>query len=98
MTNKQIESARRVLSRFVKNFGKIKINIFPHLGKVKKPAEVRMGAGKGSIESYVAVVRKGTVMFEIRLNELKYKEFAYKGLKESAYKLPIKCKIIDNIN
>lgn len=95
ITNNQIESARKVISRYVKNFGKIFINIFPHLPKTKKPLETRMGSGKGSVDKYVATVKKGTVMFEIKLNELeKHKEIAIEALKQSAYKLPIRCKVI----
>ena len=94
ISNKQIEAARKVLSHYVKSFGKVFINIFPFLPKTKKPLEVRMGSGKGSIESWVAVVKKGTVMFEIRLNDLKHSAVAQDALKKASYKLPIKCRVL----
>src|SRR4051812_3519989 len=65
ITNNQIEAARKVISRFIKKIGKMRINIFPHLAKTKKPLEVRMGSGKGSVDSWVAVVKEGTVLFEV---------------------------------
>ena len=65
VTTRQIEAARICLARYTKRGGQIWIRIFPHLAKTKKPAEVRMGSGKGSPEDWVAVVRKGCVMFEI---------------------------------
>ena len=66
ITTRQIEAARIVLSRYTKRGGKIWIRIFPHLAKTKKPAEVRMGSGKGAPEDWVAVVRQGCVIFECR--------------------------------
>ena len=92
ITARQIESARIVLSRYTKRSGKIWIRIFPHLGKTKKPAEVRMGSGKGSIDMWVAVVKTGTVMFEIGGGVSE--EIAREALRLAAYKLPIKCKVI----
>ena len=65
LTGRQIEAARQAVSRYMKREGKIWIRIFPHLAKTKKPAEVRMGSGKGSPEDWVAVVREGCCMFEI---------------------------------
>ena len=65
ITARQIEAARIVLTRYTKRQGQVWIRIFPHLAKTKKPAEVRMGSGKGSPESWVAVVKTGRVMFEI---------------------------------
>lgn len=98
ISNKQIEAVRRVLSRHVKNFGKVRINIYPHLAKTKHALETRMGSGKGSVHEWVAVVKKGTIMFEIKLDDFnKYKEEAYKGLKQAIYKLPIPCKVVDKI-
>lgn len=94
ISNRQIEAARKVISRYVKNYGKCKINIFPHLPKTKKPLEVRMGSGKGSTESYVAVVKKNTIMFEIRLTDIKHSESAKEALRQAAYKLPIKCTVV----
>ena len=91
ITTRQIEAARIVISRYTKKGGKVIIRIFPHLAKTKKPAEVRMGSGKGSPEDWVAVVRKGAIMFEVRgISE----EDAREALHLAAYKLPIKCKVV----
>lgn len=91
ITARQIESARIVLSRYTKRVGQIWIRIFPHLAKTKKPAEVRMGSGKGSPEYYVAVVKKGRIMFEMGgVSEATARE----ALRLAAYKLPIKCRIV----
>ena len=91
VTTRQIEAARIVISRYTKKGGKVIIRIFPHLAKTKKPAEVRMGSGKGSPEDWVAVVRKGAIMFEVRgISE----EDAREALHLAAYKLPIKCKVV----
>lgn len=91
ITDHQIESARIVLSRSTDRSGKVWIRIFPHLAKTKKPAEVRMGSGKGSPEGWVAVVKEGTVMFEIGGTT---PEAAKEALRLAAYKLPVKTKII----
>ena len=91
ITTRQIEAARIVISRYTKRGGKIVIRIFPHLAKTKKPAEVRMGSGKGSPEDWVAVVKKGTIMFEMGgVTE----DVAREALRLAAYKLPIKCKVV----
>ena len=91
ITTRQIEAARIVLARYTKRGGQIWIRIFPHLAKTKKPAEVRMGSGKGSPEDWVAVVQKGRIMFEIGgVNP----EIAREALRLAAYKLPIKCKVV----
>ena len=91
ITNRQIEAARIVLARYTKRSGQIWIRIYPHLAKTKKPAEVRMGSGKGSPESWVAVVKTGRVMFEIGgVPEADARE----ALRLAAYKLPITCKVI----
>ena len=91
ITTRQIEAARVVLARYTKRGGQIWIRIFPHLAKTKKPAEVRMGSGKGSPEDWVAVVQKGRVMFEIGGVDA---EVAREALRLAAYKLPIKCKVV----
>lgn len=91
ITDHQIESARIVLSRYTDKGGKVWIRIFPHMAKTKKPAEVRMGSGKGSPEGWVAVVKKGTVMFEIGGID---PTLAKEALKLAAYKLPIVCKVV----
>lgn len=91
ITNRQIESARVSLSRFTKRNGQVWIRIFPHLAKTKKPAEVRMGSGKGNPESWVAVVKKNKILFEVGgINEADARE----ALRRAAYKLPIKCKVV----
>ena len=91
ITTRQIEAARIVLARYTKRGGQIWIKIFPHLAKTKKPAEVRMGSGKGSPEDWVAVVQKGRIMFEIGGVD---PEIAREALRLAAYKLPIKCKVV----
>ena len=91
ITTRQIEAARICLARYTKRGGQIWIRIFPHLAKTKKPAEVRMGSGKGSPEDWVAVVQKGRVMFEIGGVD---GEVAREALRLAAYKLPIKCKVV----
>jgi len=91
ITDRQIESARIVLSRYTKKEGKVYIRIFPHLAKTKKPAEVRMGSGKGNPENWVAVVRTNRVMFEMGgVSE----EIAREALRLAAYKLPCRCRVI----
>jgi large subunit ribosomal protein L16 len=91
VSDRQIESARVVLNNYTKRSGKIWIRIFPHLAKTKKPAEVRMGSGKGNPEFWVAVVKKNRVMFEIGGVDPKD---AVEALRLAAYKLPCKAKII----
>ena len=91
LTNRQIEAARIVLSRFTRKIGHSYIRVFPYLGITKKPAEVRMGNGKGAIESWNAVVDKGTVMFEIGgVDEAVAKE----ALRQAGYKLAVKSRIV----
>ena len=89
--NNQIEAARIALARYTKRAGQIWIRIFPHLSKTKKPLEVRMGSGKGAPDSWVAVVKKGVVMFEIGGVA---EEAAREALRLASHKLPIKCKIV----
>ena len=91
ITTRQIEAARIVLSRYTKKEGKVYIRIFPHLAKTKKPAEVRMGSGKGSPEQWVAVVRKNRVMFEMGGVP---EDVAREALRLAAYKLPNKCRVV----
>lgn len=89
ITANQIEAARIALNRSMKRGGKVWIKIFPHKPITKKPAETRMGAGKGAPEYWVAVVKPGRVMFEIGgVNEEKAREAARLAM----HKLPIKCK------
>ena len=91
ITTRQIEAARVVISRYTKRGGKVYIRIFPHLAKTQKAAGTRMGSGKGSPEDWVAVVRKGTIMFEMGGVA---EESAREALRLAAYKLPIKCKVV----
>ena len=91
ISNKQIEAARVVLSQYTKKVGKSYIRVFPYLGITKKPAEVRMGNGKGQVESWNAVIEKGTVMFEIGgVSEAVARE----ALRLAMHKLPVATKII----
>lgn len=90
ITNRQIEAARITMTRHMKRGGKVWIRIFPDKPFTKKPAETRMGSGKGSVEGWVAVVQPGRVMFEVGgVSEATAKE----ALELAAQKLPIKCKI-----
>ena len=91
ITARQIEAARIVLTRYTKRQGQVWIRIFPHLAKTKKPAEVRMGSGKGSPEEWVAVVKEGRIMFEIGGVQ---EEIAREALRLASYKLPLKCRVV----
>ena len=91
ITSNQIEAARVAMTRFCKRAGKVWIKIFPDKPITKKPAETRMGKGKGSPEFWVAVVKPGRVMFEI--GEIP-EETAKEAMRLAANKLPIKCKFI----
>ncbi len=91
ITSNQIEAARIAMTRYIKRGGKVWIKIFPDKPITKKPAETRMGKGKGSPEYWVAVVKPGRVMFEIGgVSE----ELAREAMRLAANKLPIKCKFI----
>ena len=92
ITSNQIEAARVALTRHIKRGGKVWIKIFPDKPVTEKPAETRMGSGKGSPEYWVAVVKPGRVMFE--LGGVTDEEVAREALRLAANKLPIKCKII----
>ena len=89
ITERQIESARVALTRYMKRGGKVWIRIFPDLPVTKQPAETRLGEGKGDIDQYVAVVKPGRIMFEIEGLE---EEEARKAMKKAAAKMPIKCR------
>jgi len=91
ITSNQIEAARIAINRKIKRGGKVWIKIFPHKSVTQKPAETRMGSGKGSPEYWVAVVKPGRVMFEMSgVNE----ELAKEAMRLAANKLPIKCKFV----
>lgn len=91
IASNQIEAARVAMTRFTKRGGQVWIKIFPDKPVTKKPAEVRMGSGKGAVEFWVAVVKPGRVMFETAgVPEADAKE----ALRLAANKLPVKCKIV----
>ncbi len=91
ITSNQIEAARVAMTRYTKRFGKVWIKLFPDKPVSKKPAETRMGKGKGAPEYWVAVVKPGRVMFEIGgVSE----EMAREAMRLAANKLPIKCKFV----
>lgn len=88
---RQIEAARIAMTRFMKRGGTVTINIFPHLARTKKPLETRQGKGKGNVEEWVAVVKKGKIMFEISgVTE----DVAREALRLASHKLPMKCKFV----
>ena len=91
LTARQIEAARRAISRSLKRGGKVWIRVFPHKPITKKPAEVRMGSGKGSPEYWASVVRPGTMIFEI--NGVS-REQAVEAFRLAGYKLPFKTKFV----
>jgi len=93
MTSRQIEAARRVLSRYTKRSGKIWIRVFPDKPVTQKGAEVPMGSGKGAVDHYVVVIKPGTIIFEMEgvpANDAK------DALLLASYKLPFKTKFVSN--
>jgi large subunit ribosomal protein L16 len=91
LTNRQIESARIAMTRFMKREGKVWILIFPDKPITSKPAEVRMGKGKGSLDHYIAVVKPGRIMFELDGVSM---EIAQEALRLAAQKLPVLTKFV----
>jgi len=91
LTARQIEAARIAMTRHIKRGGKVWINVFPDKPVTKKPAETRMGSGKGNPEFWVAVVKPGRVLFELSFPN---REQALEALNKAAQKLPIKARII----
>jgi large subunit ribosomal protein L16 len=91
ITSNQIEAARQAMTRYTKRGGKIWIKIFPDKPVTQKPAETRMGSGKGAPEYWVAVVKPGRVLFEIAGVE---EEVAREALRLAVHKLPIACKFV----
>ena len=88
---RQIEAARIAMTRYMKRGGKVFINIFPHMPRTKKPLETRQGKGKGNVDEWVAVVKKGKIMFEIsNVSE----EIAREALRLASHKLPVKTKFV----
>jgi large subunit ribosomal protein L16 len=91
VTSRQIEAARRAMTRYVKRGGKIWIRIFPHIPITRKASEVPMGSGKGSVEFYVSRVKAGTVLFEM---EGVTEEIAREALRLADSKLPVKTRFV----
>ena len=91
ITSRQIESARIIISRKIRKVGRMWIRIFPHKSITKKPAETRMGKGKGSPEYWVAVIKPGRILFE--LDGLRYDE-AKEAFRKCANKLPVKARMV----
>ena len=91
ITAQQIEAARIAMTRYMKRGGRVWINIFPHMPLTKKPLGVRQGKGKGNVEQWVAVVKKGKIMMEVGgVDEATARE----ALRLASHKLPITCKIV----
>ena len=95
ITNRQIESARIAINRFLRRDGKVWIRIFPDKPVTKKPAEVRMGSGKGNPEFWVAVVKPGRILFEI---DGVSREKAVEAARLASHKLPIKVKFVTRLD
>jgi large subunit ribosomal protein L16 len=94
ITNRQIESARIAINRHIRRGGKVWINVFPDRPLTKKPAETRMGSGKGSPEKWVANIKPGRVVFEMSYpNE----QTAREALRRAIHKLPMKCRIVTRV-
>lgn len=91
ITSRQIESARQAMTRYIKRGGKIWIRIFPHIPRTRKPQDVKMGSGKGNPEFFVAKVKAGTVLFEMKGVE---ESVAREAMRLAAHKLPVKTKFI----
>jgi len=92
LTSRQIEAGRRAMTRYVKRDGKIWIRVFPDKPQTKKPAETRMGKGKGSVEQWVCPIKPGRIIYEI---EGVSSEIAREAFKLAQYKLPIRTTIIE---
>lgn len=95
ITSRQIESARQAMTRYIKRGGKIWIRIFPHTPVTRKPQDVKMGSGKGNPEFFVAKVKAGTVMFEMKGVQ---EDVAREAMRLAAHKLPVKTKFITREN
>ena len=91
ITSRQIEAARRAMTRYIKRGGKIWIRIFPDTPITKKPAEVRMGSGKGSVDHYAAKVRAGRIMFEM---DGVAEDVAKEAMRLAAHKLPVRTRFV----
>jgi len=91
VTNRQIEASRIAITRHIRRGGKVWINVFPDKPITQKPAETRMGSGKGNPESWVAVVKPGRVMFELAYHD---EQVAREAIERAIQKLPMKCKFV----
>lgn len=91
VTSRQIEAARRAITNYLKRGGKVWIRIFPDKPITKKPAEVRMGKGKGNPEEWVAVIKPGRIIYEIAGVD---ETLATEALRRAAMKMPMKCKVL----
>ena len=91
ITARQIEAARIAMTRHIKRGGKVWINVFPDKPVTQKPAETRMGSGKGAVDHYVAVVKPGRIMFELSYND---PEVAREAINRAIQKLPIKARFV----
>jgi large subunit ribosomal protein L16 len=91
ITSRQIEAARRAMTRYIKRGGKIWIRVFPDVPITKKPAEVRMGSGKGSVDHYAAKVKAGRIMFEM---DGVAEDVAKEAMRLASHKLPIRTRFV----
>lgn len=91
ITSRQIEASRQAMTRYIKRGGKIWIRIFPHIPRTRKPQDVKMGGGKGNPEFFVAKVKAGTVLFEMKGVE---ESVAREAMRLASHKLPVKTKFI----
>ena len=91
ITSRQIESARQAMTRYIKRGGKIWIRIFPHTPRTRKPQDVKMGSGKGNPEFFVAKVKAGTVLFEMKGVQ---EDVAREAMRLAGHKLPVKTKFV----
>jgi large subunit ribosomal protein L16 len=91
ITSRQIESARQAMTRYIKRGGKIWIRIFPHTPRTRKPQDVKMGSGKGNPEFFVAKVKSGTILFEMKGVD---EEVAREAMRLASHKLPVKTKFV----
>jgi len=91
ITSRQIESARQAMTRYIKRGGKIWIRIFPHTPRTRKPQDVKMGSGKGNPEFFVAKVKAGTVLFEMKGVQ---EDVAREAMRLASHKLPVKTKFV----
>lgn len=91
ITSRQIEASRQAMTRYIKRGGKIWIRIFPHIPRTRKPQDVKMGGGKGNPEFFVAKVKAGTVLFEMKGVD---ESVAREAMRLASHKLPVKTKFI----